>query len=161
MNLECTCTFRRLMNCTHSSQVVRNGSKHTAHLPNRESIVCISRRSSKAVDSTDDLFKCSFRMNLAACSWAENNVISCQSTHLFNSYFFLSPASDWIVIITTCIFSLDSLYLISQCIYSFVLLRLYSTSELCPSFSLLAFIFTALQVISNIFWFWPLPVRFG
>lgn len=67
------CTFRRLMNCTHSTQEVRKGSKHTAHLPNRESIVCISGRSKEALDTMGDIFNCSFRMNLAACSCAENS----------------------------------------------------------------------------------------
>lgn len=73
-----TCTFRRLMNCTHSTQVVRKGSKQTAHLPNPDSIVCISGRSSEGLDTIDGLFKCSFRINLAACSCEGNNVISCQ-----------------------------------------------------------------------------------
>lgn len=120
------CTFLRLMNRTHSTQVVRKGSKHTAHLPHWDSIVCISGGRSEAIDIIDGLFKCSFRMNLAACSCAENNIISCQSTHLFKLYFVLTPASLGIVIITTCLFSLLSLCLINWCIYSLV--------DQCPSF---------------------------
>lgn len=80
-------TFRRLMNRTHSTQVVRNGSKHTAQLPNRDSILCISGESRDAPDATDGFF----RMNLAACSCAENKLISCQSTHLLQFEIWLLP----------------------------------------------------------------------
>lgn len=154
-------TFRRLMNRTHSTQVVRNGSKHTAQLPNRDSILCISGESRDALDATDDLFNCFFRMNLAACSCAENKVISCQSTHLLHSHFFLT--SVWNVIITTCLFLLISTCLINQCAPLLNCIRvskigfkqLFKSHQTISSFNLCQAEMQICLRHSSLFMFWP------
>lgn len=69
-------TFLVLMNCTHSSQVVRKGCEHRAHWPQWDSMSCSSGYAGRALDTTDNSLVLCWRISLAESSWTHSTTIS-------------------------------------------------------------------------------------